>query len=539
MSRRSYKTVSDASKARIIKEYDKQSSTGGTVGSVAREFSVGKSTLRGWLQNREKILARSLNKDAKKKFRERNAAFDELEAQLFDEWSAVEAKVSTDGNFLRQRATEIAAKLNIKNFKASPHWTDNFKKRFNLTTAKACGTSAAADENLVQLWLDENRDKLASYELRNIFNADETGLFYRLLPSRTLCVKGTKCHGGSQSKQRVSILLCANMTGTEKLTPLVIGKSRRPRCFPKLRGSQRFYDPKKIGCDYRNQRNSWMDSKIFIEWLAKLQYKFELENRKVLLLLDNFSAHRVENLDLPNIELLFLPANTTSICQPLDLGIIANVKALYKRDLLSYYWSQLRSETAIGNDGKLKQINLLQALRFFKSAWDLVKGHTIRRCFQKGLPGLSYEEEDFTEDVVSFPQSVLEELFPASVGLQDYLQADANLAVGRTWDRTVTDDGEEVMDVLEEMDTQEEIEVIKPSLSSGSDEEEEEPVPLVSNLEVIHACGILLRHCNQVDSFGTLEANACFTNYKNAAMDALEKQRKPADIRQFFKPISH
>ena len=203
MPRRSYNTKSDAEKARIIKEYDKKGVTDGAVENVAREFSVGPSTLRGWLNNRDRILAKAIKKDARKRFRHRRAAFDELEAELYDEWSAVQGKVNTNGNFLRQRAQVIATKLNIDNFKASSHWVDNFKKRHNLTTAKPCGNSAGADENQVSLWLGEHRGKFDDYEQQDIFNADETGLSYRLLPGRALCVKGIKCHGGSQSKERL------------------------------------------------------------------------------------------------------------------------------------------------------------------------------------------------------------------------------------------------------------------------------------------------------------------------------------------------
>ena len=105
-------------------------------------------------------------------------------------------------------------------------------------------------------WFEENEKAFAEYEPENIFNADETGLFYRLLPTRTLCVKGSKCHGLEQSTERVSILPCVNITRTEKLTPLVIGKAKKPQCFPRLRRDQKFHDPDKIGCEWRHQKNA-------------------------------------------------------------------------------------------------------------------------------------------------------------------------------------------------------------------------------------------------------------------------------------------
>lgn len=57
------------------------------------------------------------------------------------------------------------------------------------------------------------------------------GLFYKCLPNNTLAFKNESCHGGKNSKERITVLLAANATGTEKLKPLVIGKSQKPRCF--------------------------------------------------------------------------------------------------------------------------------------------------------------------------------------------------------------------------------------------------------------------------------------------------------------------
>jgi hypothetical protein len=54
------------------------------------------------------------------------------------------------------------------------------------------------------------------YPERDIFNDNETGLFFRLTPERTLKFKGEKCVGGKISKDRVTVLVCANADGTKK-----------------------------------------------------------------------------------------------------------------------------------------------------------------------------------------------------------------------------------------------------------------------------------------------------------------------------------
>ncbi|GBN35364.1 hypothetical protein AVEN_225762-1 [Araneus ventricosus] len=71
-------------------------------------------------------------------------------------------------------------------------------------------------------------DIIRNYDEKDIFNADETGLFYKLTPNQTLKFQGENCVGGKLSKVRITILVCANMNGSEKQKLTVIGKSQKP-----------------------------------------------------------------------------------------------------------------------------------------------------------------------------------------------------------------------------------------------------------------------------------------------------------------------
>ena len=69
-----------------------------------------------------------------------------------------------------------------------------------------------------------------------IFNCDETGLNFRLLPDKTLAASfETSADGRKKSKERVNINTCSNASGTIKLPLQVIGKANRPRCFKSVR----------------------------------------------------------------------------------------------------------------------------------------------------------------------------------------------------------------------------------------------------------------------------------------------------------------
>ena len=74
------------------------------------------------------------------------------------------------------------------------------------------------------------------YDMENIFNVDETGTFFRLLPKRTYLstaenrktARGTKA---MKAKDRVSAYMCTNATGTGKVPIAIIGKSKSLGCF--------------------------------------------------------------------------------------------------------------------------------------------------------------------------------------------------------------------------------------------------------------------------------------------------------------------
>ena len=51
---------------------------------------------------------------------------------------------------------------------------------------------------------------------KDIFNVDETSLFYNCTPDKTLTFKGDRCSGGKNSKERITLLIGANMDGTKK-----------------------------------------------------------------------------------------------------------------------------------------------------------------------------------------------------------------------------------------------------------------------------------------------------------------------------------
>ncbi|GBM70533.1 Tigger transposable element-derived protein 4 [Araneus ventricosus] len=110
----------------------------------------------------------------------------------------------------------------------------------------------------------------------------ETGLFYNLLSSKTLAIKSDSCHGGKKNKERLTALLCANADGSEKLPPLIIGKSKKPRCFKNV---------KTLPTKYLSNKKSWMTMPFFTDWLKGLDDKMLNQKRRMILFIDQCPAH--------------------------------------------------------------------------------------------------------------------------------------------------------------------------------------------------------------------------------------------------------
>ena len=84
------------------------------------------------------------------------------------------------------------------------------------------------DMTVVQEWKETDMaDILRRYEPKDVYNADETGLFYQCTPDRTLAIRGSDVEGRKQSKKRVTLLVGANMDGSDKLPLLMIGRTQR------------------------------------------------------------------------------------------------------------------------------------------------------------------------------------------------------------------------------------------------------------------------------------------------------------------------
>ncbi len=98
-------------------------------------------------------------------------------------------------------------------------WFRNWRRRYEIgNSIRLYGEAADVDVSTVEPAMRELRSQLSNYQPKDIFNMDESGLFYRAMPARTYLaynesrktVRGTKA---LKAKDRVTLVLCVNADG--------------------------------------------------------------------------------------------------------------------------------------------------------------------------------------------------------------------------------------------------------------------------------------------------------------------------------------
>lgn len=368
-SKRNLKCLTLKEKLKLIAEVEKGEKK---KKDIAQEFGIPPNTLSTIMKNKDKVLENQgdYNANSKRKRLTGCVNNDVDEAMLKWVTTARGKNLPLSGTLIREKAKEFAVALGREDFSASVGWLDKFKKRHNIVQMSVCGESASADLQSSEDWKKNVLpDLIRQYDENDIFNADETGIFFKCLPNKTLAFKGQKCFGGKNSKERITVMVASNMSGSEKLKLLVIGKSKNPRCFKGI---------KSLDVDYEHNKKAWMTSEIYDKWLKKLDKIFAAQNRKILLFVDNCPAHpKNVEANLKNIKLKYFPPNLTSVLQPMDQGIIQNLKQQYRKRIIMKVLAHMEDSTPT-------TVSLLDAIRDLNKTWNLdVKQQTISNCFRK------------------------------------------------------------------------------------------------------------------------------------------------------------
>lgn len=334
----SRKSISLQTKIKVLDRLAK----GQSYAFVGRKFNLSDSTVRTIKRKEESIRAavtRGTSVSTKSASYARNPLLEKMEKALMI-WIEDNTKkhIALDNNIIREKALHLYNLLQMQEpststpkkkqeFTASSGWFYLFAKRQGLRNVHIKGESASADTESAAAFpaVLKSIVEEGGYVADQVYNADETGLYWKRMPSRTYISQAEKCASGFKAaKDRVSLLFCSNASGDCLMKPLFINRSLRPRSMKNENFST-------LPVYWMANTKAWMTKELFSRWFKECfvpDAKRYLEEKgldfKVLLLLDNAPGHL--EIAHPNVKIIFLPANTTSIIQPLDQGIIATFK---------------------------------------------------------------------------------------------------------------------------------------------------------------------------------------------------------------------
>ena len=226
---------------------------------------------------------------------------------------------------------------------------------------------------------------VSSYSRHQVFNFGETGLVFKMLPAaRTYATQQTSSARRRKApKDRVTLGVCTNASGSIRHSLVFIGKQKNPSAFKNR-------TPESLKVNYYNQRNAWMDAGNFEHWF---RYKFipfvslKLQNmgsdKKALLLVDNCSAHpNPDEISTSKFLVTFLPPKVTSLIQPMDQGVIETLKRLYKKVLLRDFLLALETPEITSYEDFMKTVNLFKVCNLISNCWEEVSIVPLQSSWQ-------------------------------------------------------------------------------------------------------------------------------------------------------------
>lgn len=246
-------------------------------------------------------------------------------------------------NHIRQIAFSLATTNNpnhsfsLDKSSAGNYWWSNFKQRYGPFLRLPEKSSGQANFDVLAEFYKKLENALVEHDLLespdNIWNCDETGLMYVNKSTKIVSNVGKKYAYNRTYAEKgttATVLACINAAGCF-LSPMVIfkGVENIPElsngCLP---NSLTRISPK-----------GWITADLFLEWMKVFAENIP-PRRPVMLIMDSHSSHvSPKVLDFArsnNIVLFTIPARTSHILQPLDVGVFQPLKVEWRAELQKY-----------------------------------------------------------------------------------------------------------------------------------------------------------------------------------------------------------
>ncbi|KAK1116420.1 hypothetical protein K0M31_020521 [Melipona bicolor] len=366
--------------------------TGENIKSLALKYNVTIQTIKR-IQNNGPII-RQRTKERSRLDRKviRPSAFTDLKEKLYS-WvlqRRLEGELITD-NILTEKAEAMRNESGRKFKNWSQNWLWRYKSTYDLWHVSSFSVNKIHSRQFI-LKLSETQKEFKISD-DNLYNMDETSLFWRMLPKE---VTGASEQGVIKN-ERITLALCSNATGSHKLPLLLINKHGKPRALKHCMNS--------LPVIYTHNQNAWMNTEIFRFWYhstfkpcVRRQQLSENNNGKILLIVDNFRAHNLseEEMDDGHFKIMFLPPNTSSLIQPMDRGVITKFKRRFRHRLLQCFFQHENGPSEFYADYDIKN-----CIALINEAWNSILPSNIFDSWSKILGRKTNWLGDFASEIVS------------------------------------------------------------------------------------------------------------------------------------------
>lgn len=282
----------------------------------------------------------------------------------------------------------IPAEFREGNGSFSYKWIANFLAKMDVNVS-------ALDEELPKtprVWTFEQRSTLkelfSKVPPQDLYTLDETFIAYNL-PLDYAQYEASKIQ---RRIEVATVMLCSNLDGSDKMKPVVVGRYNSYRSFknyfpdePLDPVSQSMLGQKmaaKFNITYHSNRKSWLTSNLFHNWLAQWDKRLGADDRKIWIILDDSCSHRIVNMHLTHINLIYTSANSRFL--PFNWGVLDEFKTRYR---IQQYQALIELQKRLESQLKTKeilisfeqsQLTMSNAFKFINRAWAEIPVDTIK-----------------------------------------------------------------------------------------------------------------------------------------------------------------
>ncbi|KAM6223841.1 tigger transposable element-derived protein 1 [Rhynchocyon petersi] len=394
-AKRERKAITLDIKLEVLRRFE----AGEKLSQIAKFLGLAVSTVATIRDNKEKIKASSQITTplrASRLTHHRSAVMESME-RLLSVWLEDQSQrnVPLSVAIIQEKAKSLFDDLQrqqgghsqTEKFSASKGWFVRFKERhclphFKMNTTPPGGNVESYPEVLKSI-IEEGE-----YTPWQVFNVDETGLYWKRLPEGTFLSVEEKAEPGfKSSRDRLMLLLGGNAAGDFKLKPLLVYHSENPAA---LKG----YSKPNLPVIWRSDKKAWATRGIFHEWFTYFfcpaVEKYCAQNNltnKALLILDGAPCHPGNLSDLSDhVRVEYLHDRTADLIQPMGQGVASIFKAHYLRRTFEHILEATDGEDKAAVREFWRAYSIMDAVDNIALAWEGLKPATMNTVWKKIWP---------------------------------------------------------------------------------------------------------------------------------------------------------